>query len=236
MTQQKLAAPLQGHLNFQGPFKPSFDNFIPANNQIVIQHLQNIDINSYDWVYLSGKPGFGKTHLLMALFFRSIMLKQPVHYVNLIKPDAAYFLQNWHPDCLLLADNLQAMLGQADNEEILFHLLNRIEQSALPLLLAGDKDLPELLIKLPDLGSRLSRFTSYALERLPDDHLNLFIRAYLIRNQINIEDDLLTYLKDRASRKQSTLIKQLDKILYQTQLSGKLSKPIIRTVLTQTHI
>lgn len=100
----------------------------------------------------------------------------------------------------LAVDDADAVAGNADAEEALFHLHNGAATRGTPLLLTG-ADLPGTWgIELPDLVSRLAAYPVTPIHP-PDDSLLTMVLAKLFDDrQLFPEPEVLTYLVRRMER------------------------------------
>lgn len=223
--------PLQQQLDFDGPFKPSFNNFNGDDNAVLIEQLRSVTQDGHDMVYLSAPPGYGKTHLLYALMRYCNQIEYAVHYINAAAAGSVDVLDTWNPRSLLLLDNLDALVTCKTSEEILFHLLNRIQYSGYCVVLASRKKLSEHTFKLADLHSRLLKCTHYSLNKITDAERPDFISAYLERFGITITPPVLDYMLTRTSRQQEKLLHQLDGIIDIHTKDRKLTTVTVRKVI-----
>ncbi|TFZ33309.1 DnaA regulatory inactivator Hda, partial [Pseudomonas syringae] len=109
-------------------------------------------------IYLWGKDGVGRTHLLQAACLRFEQLGEPAVYpplAEVIDEGIELFdhLEQYELVCL---DDLQVIVGKPDWEEALFHLFNPRRDSGRRLLSAASNSPRERPVQHRDLKSRLA--------------------------------------------------------------------------------
>jgi chromosomal replication initiation ATPase DnaA len=141
-------------------------------------------------LYIHGPEGSGKTHLL-----------------NIWRGMAG---TNAH-----VIDDLDRIVGDRPQEEILFHLYNRVRQVPGSILITGTKPLGLMKFATPDLASRL-RSCPQVLIGLPDEDL---LRALLVKlfadRQMRIDVGMIEYIVTRMERSFSAardLVSELDRM------------------------
>lgn len=210
----------------------SFDNFHAAGNEQAWQVLQQTDLS--DSFYFFGLPGVGKSHLLQAAC--SLVQSQggDFFYVSLkdaliFSPDMLYGLDAL--SCVAL-DDVDAVIGQPDWEEALFHCYNGIKLRQGRLLLTGQKPVNELPCVLPDLASRLSWGVNFQLKPLIDSDkvLALALRAHERGLYLGSElgDYLLTHYS-RDMQQLNALLAVLDKAALHAK--RRLTIPFVKMVI-----
>ena len=109
------------------------------------------------------------------------------------------------------------------SENLLYSLINTVEQENKYLLITSEKPINEFNYKLNDLVSRLNNFLYIKLEA-PDDEL---IYALIVKNfsdrQITIDKKLIDYIIKRIDRSYESIFVFISKI---DQLSLQKGKPI----------
>ncbi len=135
------------------PDSATFDNFEPGPNRALVHALS---AGSEPYLYLWGRAGSGKTHLLQAACRaagdgRAAYL--PAGELGGLSPQVLEGMEGFPLLCL---DDVDALAGRADWERALFDLFNRAREAGSRLLAAGSAAPGALGIALPDLVSRLS--------------------------------------------------------------------------------
>ena len=170
-----------------------------------------------DWdkkiLNISGEKFSGKSHL--ANIFK---LKSKAFLIKGNKIDNSIFKSIKLHESIIIDD-----FEQCNEEEILYSILNLIDQDSKYLLINSLKPINEIKYRLPDLTSR-SKNCLYAVIENPDDEL-LF--AIILKNfsdrQIKIEKKIINFIISRIDRS----YRKIDEFIYKIdELSLKKKKPI----------
>jgi DnaA-homolog protein len=113
---------------------------------------------------------------------------------------------------LLALDDLGAIAGKREAEHALFDLYNRARAEGSALLFAADATPTQLGLDLPDLRSRLSACTQFALKLLDDDERRAVLKAQAASRGIELDDSVLDWLFARYARDLGALLDLLDKL------------------------
>ena len=221
-------------LTFQFRETLNFDNFLESNNKELLRTLKKI-ISSPDpqSVFVWGKKGCGRSHLCQALYQRAEEEHAKVAYLTLseegIEPEVLEQLEQF---TLVILDDIDAVIGDKDWDEALFHFYNRFKDSSGSLLMTSAKAPASFDEILPDLQSRLSWDLVYQLEELTDaDKVQaLQIRANERGLQLPVESG--QYLLNRLPRDTHQLFGILDHLDHQSLVYKRsLTVPFIKKVL-----
>ena len=184
-------------------------------------------------IYLFGPPGSGRSHLLQAA----------CHALS--SGDAVYLpldqLANMAPDNVLdgvealsrvALDNVQAVAGDPDWEQALFHFINRARERGCRLLFAADAPPRQLNMALPDLVSRLAWGVVFQLPA-PNDAAKVgILRFRAERRGMVLEEEAARYILSRAPRSMSALIGVLEQLDRDSMaLQRNLTIPFIKSRL-----
>jgi DnaA family protein len=210
-----------------------FANYYAGPNEQIVQQLQQQwTVNGEPYIYLWGAQGVGCSHLLQAACHYAEGLGHQSVYLpldELIEYSPAV-LESMEQLPLVALDNVQAVAGNAEWEEGLFHLFNRIRDRQGHLIIAGSQAPGHLGVQLPDLSSRLSWGMVYQVEPLEDDDKILALLLRARRRGLNMSDEVARYILTRGPRDMQALFDVLD-VLDQASLSAqrKLTIPFIKT-------
>jgi DnaA family protein len=213
----------------------TFDNYyvMPSNSQLVAV-LQDLAGKQGEncFVYLYGEQGTGRSHLLQAVCHDAQEQGQSAIYLSLdelagLPP--ADVLENLETCDVICIDRLDAICGNPDWEEQLFHLYNRVREAGVRLLVATDMAPRILPVQLADLQSRLSWGEIYQLDSLGDDDKLKMLQIRAQRRGIEMPDEVAQYILQRSSRKTGELVNLLER-LDRESLSAKrrLTIPFVR--------
>lgn len=207
-----------------------FDNFFIGSNTYLIATLKNFILNpSGQFIFCYGAEGVGKTHLLQACCHE----KKEFFYLSLLNyselsPAIFESLEFQSGICI---DDVDAIVGNHQWEEALFHFYNRARDNHASLLVSA-KSLPhQLNYALPDLQSRLIWGLSIEIHCLTDEEK---IQALQMRAKIrgfDLSSEVGRYLISHYSRTMHDLffiLEQLD----QSSLIAKrrITIPFIKTL------
>jgi DnaA family protein len=211
------------------------DNFLFAKAETERVLTAFCKLDNLDFLYLYGETGTGKTHLLIACAdavqrqgFRVIYLS----LAELKQTSQPAVLQSLEQADLLCLDDLEAVAGEAEWEEALFHCFNRLHDARGKLLVATTHNPANIELNLPDLRSRLATGLVYQLTSMNDEQKQ---QALILQSQsrgLSMTDDVAQYLLRHYGRDMTALmivLQKLDKASLQAK--RRLTIPFIRQVL-----
>jgi len=208
----------------------TFANFWPAANREALLALSE---GEEQFVFLWGGAGCGKTHLLQALCQQQAEQGRTVAYLPLAEPGMVpQMLEGMEAMDLLALDDLDAVAGQAEWEEALFHLYNRLRDAGVRLVVTASASPAALPVALPDLASRLSWGLTLQLSA-NDDAAKLAILQLRARNRgLELSEEVGNYLLKRCERDMESLIQLLERLdAASLQEQRRLTIPFVKTLL-----
>lgn len=187
---------------------PTLQNFQPGQNAELLTMLERI-VNHQEqeqFIYLWGKPGCGKSHLLRAINIAYIQNHyQTAYFENKINSETTL---SKIPDCVIV-DNVDH-LGTADQIK-LFNLYNEIRDNHHTFLLCSGSVAPAQLTSMrPDLTTRLGWGLVYQIHELTDDEKMLAMKNYAIRCGFELPQEISRYLLRHEQRDLPSLIRTLN--------------------------
>lgn len=230
--------PIQLPLGIRLRDDATFANFYPGANAAAMGYVERVCSPEAGWsdalIYLWGQPGVGRSHLLQAACLRVEQHGERGVYLPLAEV-AAYgpaLLENLEQCELVCLDDLEAVAGNPQWEEALFHLFNRLRDSGRRLLLAAAVSPREIDVKLPDLKSRLSLALVFQLQQLSDEDKLRALQLRASRRGLNLPDDVGRFILTRGARNMSALFELLDRLDQASlQAQRKLTIPFLKETL-----
>ena len=209
----------------------TFANFFPGSNAAANHALQ---LHSEPFIYLWGARGSGKSHLLQAA----------CHEVSEHGGGAAYLpmgelvamspqlLEGMEQMALVCIDEVDTVAGNAEWEQALFHLYNRMRDSGSHLVVAGQAGPAALGVQLPDLVSRLCWGPVFQLKVLDDEEKAEALRLRAFQRGMELPHDVAGYLLKHGPRDMHELFGLLDKLDEESLAAQrKLTVPFVRTFI-----
>jgi DnaA family protein len=213
----------------------SFDNYWPGNNASVIELIKaQIVVPDQPCLYVWGKAGVGKSHLLQAACSYADQQHKSAVYVPLIdfkclQPDVFQGLEGYGVICI---DDVDVVAKHTEWESALFHLFNRAsERGALMIFAAANKP-ADLVIELADLRSRLAWGTVWHMEEMMDHDKLAALQLHARQRGFSLPEEVGNYLMQRWPRDMHSLFALLDKLDHASLSEHrKLTIPFVRQFL-----
>lgn len=209
----------------------TFENFLPASNA---QALHALQVPNEPFVYLWGGDGSGKSHLLQAACHAVTeagggAVYLPLGELSAMSPEIFEGMEQMQLVCI---DEVDAITGDSDWEQALFHLYNRLRDSGNRLIVAGQASPTALGLGLPDLVSRLGWGPVYQLQLLNDEEKAQALRFRAAQRGMEMPPEVASYLLSRAPRDMQALFDLLDE-LDEVSLAAqrKLTIPFVREII-----
>lgn len=187
---------------------------------------------TYNPLFIYGKTGHGKTHLIQAVgnqikktgkkVFYVTSERFAVDYFNALQSGTANnFKDKYRQYDVLIMDDVQFLASKEKTQEELFHLFNALHDNNKQIIFSSDIH-PGLLSGLED---RLrSRFAQGMIVDLPAPDLEsraAILRAKAAQNSIVLYDDVVEYLAQHIEGNVRELEGALNTIMCQSQLLGR---------------
>ncbi len=215
-----------------------FDNFIGLQAKPIITALKEAILSpDFHYLYLWGKEGNGRSHLLQAACHFASEQQRPAMYLplkQLVKHihSLESFFSELENLSVIAIDDIDVVIGQAKLEEALFHLYNRIHLTQTCLFISGSKPPSALDTLLPDLKSRLTSGLIFQIPDLTDDEKILLLQQLAGIDGFDIPNEVAQFLLTRCSREMCdllTILKKLDEATLVAQ--RRLTIPFVKEVL-----
>jgi len=204
----------------------TFDNFVTAKNQQLLDLLQGDE----PFVYLWAAEAVGKSHLLQALCQKhrnAIYL--PLNEISTWQPEIFAGLDSFDLICL---DDVEHIAGQGDWEQALFNLFNQVRDNHKQLRVSGNASATQLAIELKDLLSRLTWGVSIQVQSLDDNDKVTALSTRAEQKGFNLSDEVSNFLLKNCPRDMKSLfniLEQLDDASLQAQ--RRITIPFIKKQL-----
>lgn len=228
---------MQLALDINLPENKSMDNFCWHGNELLQSQLELSQATAGErFFYLWGRSGSGKSHILQAITQRKHIsaIYLPLEQLKDYGPDVFDGIEQLDVICL---DNIEKISGIKELEVALFHLYNRLRDNGHSrLFIAGQHNLANLGIQLPDLHSRLSWGLVFHLKELDEEHKIEVLSQQAQAKGLELSTTVSQYLINHYARDMhqlSHLIDTLDKASLAAQ--RKLTIPFIKQILNNLN-
>ena len=198
------------------------DFYVSKSNKHVFDALFSWPKWEKNFLNINGEKFSGKSHL------SNIFIKR----FSGIKIEAKY-LKNDHLKEIKLHENIVLEnLNENIDENLLFSLLNIIEQDNKYLVVTSNKIIADMNFRLEDLKSRSKNFLLQSIEKPDDELMFALVLKNLSDRQISLDKKLIDYIIKRIDRSYGKILEFIYKI---DEISLKKKKSIdfkiIREVL-----
>ena len=189
------------------------DFYVSKSNEYSFKLLNSWPKWEKNFVNLIGENFSGKSHLINIFLqnFKGIKITASKITNDFLKEIKIY-------ENIIVEDLLESI-----DENLLFTLINIIEQDNKYLIVTSTKPIVEFKFKLQDLNSRSKNFLLSAIEKPEDDLMYALILKNLSDRQISINKKLIDFIIKRISRSYGKISDFIYKI---DEISLKRKKPI----------
>lgn len=212
-----------------------FANFYGGANEELIQAVQKQwTVNGDPFLFVWGDAGSGRSHLLQAACHYAEGLGHHSVYLPLreLVSYSPVVLDGLEKLPLVVMDDLDAILGDPDWEEAVFHLFNRVREADGHLLMVADRSPQRLPLQLADLSSRLSGGVIYQLHRLEPEERALALVLRARHRGILLAEEVARFLVGRGPEQMQGLADILDELDRESlSQQRKLTIPFVKEVL-----
>ncbi|MFI3156515.1 MAG: DnaA regulatory inactivator Hda [Methylococcaceae bacterium] len=224
-------------LHFEFRANQTFNDFFPGANREIVTHLQRcIAGQGEQQIFLWGKSGLGKSHLLQACCHQAQKQNLSSFYFDLSNaglpnPSLLNGLDEYDVVCF---DNIECIAGNGAWELAFFNFFNRHRDCGHKLILSANSAPNDIAIQLPDLRTRLNWGLTLKIQPLTDsDRITaLIFKADQMGFEIAPQAGrflLAHYDRDLASL--WALLEKLDKASLAAK--RKLTIPFLKQILDQ---
>jgi DnaA family protein len=166
------------------------------------------------FIYVSGPKGSGKSHLLQGICHRASSKGYSAIYLtalSILEPDVLEGLGQVTVVCL---DDVDSVLGLADWQRELFHLINAIKDAGNTLIVSSTNPVSALELELWDLDSRIKGAYLLSTDQLDDGQKLEVIERKARRLGFDMSLEVCRFILGRSRRDMhhlAHLVDQLDK-------------------------
>ena len=189
------------------------DFYVSKSNEYSFKLLNSWPKWEKNFVNIIGENFSGKSHLI------NIFLKNFKGIKISAKKISNKFLQKIKVHENIILEDLSENI----DENLLFTLINTIEQDNKYLIVTSKKPIVELKFTISDLNSRAKNFLLSVIEKPEDDLMYALILKNLSDRQISIDKKLIDFIVNRISRSYGKISDFIYKI---DEISLKRKKPI----------
>ncbi len=214
----------------------TFDNFYPADNDLLVDQLRNQLSAGERYIYLYGAAGTGCSHLLQAACHEAGKTGLAAAYLPLAE------LHQYHPEelfegleqlSLVCIDGIHHVIGDSAWESNLFHLFNRLKERDIKLLISSSCAVRELPIELADLASRLSWGVVYQIKPFSDIQRNEMLQFRAAQRGMELSEEVAQYICYRCQRDTGSLLAVLDTLdLASLKEQRRLTIPFVKATMS----
>ena len=178
----------------------TFDNYIKFNSNVE-KVCSALNTNQYRFMNIVGMQSSGKTHLLQSWVNQLSQNNKAYYYNNITfhSITASRILQSYD---FIAVDNIELLPYQ--EQVILFDLFNLIKSDDNKRLLTSATAMTNIF---KDLSTRIESGLNLTIYLPNDDELLYLLSQYTAIHKLNINNNILKYLLNHASRNVGYLIK-----------------------------
>ncbi|MDC3184687.1 DnaA/Hda family protein [Candidatus Pelagibacter sp.] len=200
------------NFDYEQNFKDQ-DFYVSKSNEYSFKLLNSWPKWEKNFINLIGENFSGKSHLI------NIFLKN----FKGIKISAFKITNDFLKEIKIYENIIIEDLSKNVDENLLYTLINTIEQENKYLIVTSTKPIVEFKFALQDLNSRSKNFLLSAIEKPEDDLVYALILKNLSDRQISIDKKLIDFIIKRISRSYGKISDFIYKI---DEISLKRKKPI----------
>lgn len=232
----------------------TFENFVvgSSNNLAHMAFTQAaLNIGSlYNPLFVYGKTGVGKTHLLQAFgnYVLSNVIDAKVLYVSAEKFTNDYieslnnhtqqaFRQKYRSVDVLLVDDIQFLAGKESTQDEFFHTFDELRLSGRQLVIAADQHPRELARIKERLTSRFMGGMTVDISRADLELRVAILRAKCRERDVALSDEIVNYIAASCQTGARELEGFLVQVLATVKLSsGNISLEQIKGAVEKNHV
>ncbi|GAA6133451.1 DnaA regulatory inactivator Hda [Oceaniserpentilla sp. 4NH20-0058] len=213
----------------------TFENFYAKQDLEAVEQIKLASVQSGEQsIYICGGLGSGCSHLLQAACHEAQSNGLNSVYLpldELVDYSPAVF-ESLEDLPVIALDNIQCVAGDAQWEEALFHLFNRMRDAGGRMIFAANASLDELGIELPDLLSRLKWGLVYEFDD-PDEEYKMSVLQLRGHNRgLEISPEVAKYVVRQVEGDMENMFEVLQKLDHASlSAQRKLTRPFVKAVM-----
>jgi DnaA-homolog protein len=209
-----------------------FASYVASGNEQPLASVQALDGPRVVWLW--GRAGTGKTHLLQAACAACGERGAAAAYFDLAAADSAAMLEGCDTLDLVCLDGLEAVAGNAAWNVAMFRLHTLLLEGSGRLLVATTAPPASLEFTLPDLRSRLLAAAVHQLRELDEPGQCTALRRRAAARGLELSEDAALYLVHRLPRDLPSLLGVLDRLdVASLAAQRRLTIPFLKQVLSE---
>jgi DnaA family protein len=209
-----------------------FESFVPGANAEACSLLHDSRADAPRVIWLWGRAGSGKTHLLQATCAAAGERGDAAAYVDLSTAPGPAMLEGCESLATICLDGLDQVAAQPEWNAGLFRLHTLLQDGAGRLILASRTPPAGLPFTLPDLRSRLLAASVHQLIELDDAGQCEALRLRAAARGLELSPEAALYLVHRLPRDMHSLFGVLDRLDQASLVAQrKLTIPFLRAQL-----
>jgi DnaA family protein len=207
-----------------------FESYVAGPNREVLERLAGEAPPRLLWLW--GRPGTGKTHLLQAACAAVAERGGTAACLDLAEPPAPDLLEGYESLDLVCLDGLERVAADPQWNAALFRLLALAQDGTGRLYVASAPPPAALPLRLPDLRSRLLAASVYQLHDLDEDGRIEVLESRARRRGLLLPRESAEWLVRHLPRDLDTLCGVLDRLdVASLAAQRRLTVPFLRQVL-----
>lgn len=221
----------------------TFDTFFTSQNNLLAYKLlrescsQEAQSLNFNPIYLYGRGGSGKSHLMMAtasalkkmgkngLYVRAETFTE--HVVSAIRSaEMQTFRKAYRGVDALLIDDIEIFSRKGATQEELFHTFNTLHVEGKQIILSASLPPQELKFIEPRLVSRFEWGIVIPLHMLDKEGMRKVLLQKAEKMEFPLSEEVITFLLDTFGGNTKALMRSLDALILRTHLNQGLGKTI----------
>ena len=218
----------------------TFDNFVVGENNNIAQAsalaVAEMPGQMYNPLFIYGKPGLGKTHLMYAIA-NYISENRPdlkilytttdeyVHdYVQSVRPGSENyepFRNKYRNNDVLLIDDIQFIIDKEATQTEFFHTFNEMKDSGRQIVISSDRPPREFTVLEERLRSRFEMGLTVDIQPPTYETRLAILHNKAESENVNISNEVLVYIAENIKANIRDLEGALNKILYMSKLQRR---------------